>query len=46
MQTIENKIVDNKVTGRISEVQRSLFYIRYDGKEIPAVLKGKFHKDN
>ena len=45
MQTIENKIVDNKVTGRISEVQRSLFYIRYDGKEIPAVLKGKFHKD-
>lgn len=35
----------NKATGRISEVQRNSYTISFQGKEIPAKLKGSFREE-
>ena len=47
MKTNNNEIMtkDNKTSlGRISEVQKNSYTIRYDGRDIPAKLKGNYYE--
>ncbi|RKM61245.1 ribosome small subunit-dependent GTPase A [Butyrivibrio sp. CB08] len=39
---MENKAVNN--TGRISEIQKNSYKIRFEGKDIPGKLKGSFYE--
>ena len=41
----ELDIFDEQYIGRISEVQKNSYLIRYLEKEIPAKLSGKFYKE-
>ena len=40
----ELDVFDEQCIGRISEVQKNSYLIRYLEKEIPAKLSGKFYK--
>ncbi len=38
--------MDNQKIGRISEIQKNIFYVRWDGQETIAKLKGSFRNDD
>lgn len=41
-----NNIINEEKLGRISEVSRNSYTIRFQGQEIPAILKGSFYEED